>query len=408
MTDSPSDSKSVVRVVIANAHGDDNRGSAALNAAAIAAAMQLGAYVEVHIVSVTRGESLKEAFRHTLAAFPEVHLHGPPVAVKNGRYAGTRSIINQIWLLVIPRPKRLPSSLAAIQNADLVLSRGGYILYGRDTFRSNFGLFSSFFPMLYAHRIGKVTATMPTSVGPLARGKVGSIVLAWILRRLGLVITRDPLSYSVALELGVGEGRLVQLPDSVFSLSWDGPRNPSQNYAALTERAATRRTPSATDLLVRVGALLLRSGDVDECVGVPQVHGEYSDLPATQGVIDRISCEGAGGTRLIDGDLSVQQLMSVYGAARVTVSHHLHACVLSMIAGTPAVAISTDGAKIEGLYESLGLPPSWVVKPDADAEFVAFVVIDAIGRRDEVGLAVARAKEKLDNDLVRILLSVIA
>ena len=89
------------------------------------------------------------------------------------------------------------------------------------------------------------------------------------------------------------------------------------------------------------------------------------------------------------------------------IRHHLHACVLSMITGTPAVAISTDGAKIEGLYESLGLPASWVVRPNSDPDAVVATVVDAMGRSKDVVAAVSRARRILEVELAEKLTAAI-
>ncbi len=139
-------------------------------------------------------------------------------------------------------------------------------------------------------------------------------------------------------------------------------------------------------------------------MGVPQVQGKYSDVDATTAVIEEIDRRAPGAARMIPGDLSVGDLIVEYGQAAITVSHHLHACVLSLIAGTPAIAISTDGAKIEGLYESLGLPREWVVTADTSSEVVIDTAINAIGRRELVSRVVAEARGRLE-DLPAVLLA---
>lgn len=396
-----------LRVVISNAYGDDNRGSAALNAAAILTAMKLGPNVEVHIVSVMPARTMAESFRHTMAAFPDIHLHAPPIPYSERWLGGVRTAIQQAMLLLLPKRRQLPSALAAIRGADLVVSRGGYVLYGRGSLRGNLALFSSLFPVLYAQRVGKPRATMPTSIGPLGSRRFDRLVLGYILRRSGTVIARDPKSKSAARELGVHESCLVETPDSVFLLSWPLARPDSREYAVVTERTASRTLLPATELLAHVGNVLLETGAVKNIIGAPQVHGMYSDVAATAAVISRISSRYPGRAELIETDLSVEELLAVYSSATVTISHHLHACVLSMITGTPAVAISTDGAKIEGLYESLGLPASWVVRPNSDPDAVVATVVDAMGRSKDVVAAVSRARRILEVELAEKLTAAI-
>src|SRR3569623_136098 len=102
-----------MRVVIANCYPDDTRGSAAQTDGACA----------------MTGAALRAPFRHSLAAHPRVA--GLPPVLQTRRAAGLAEAgavaRGLLWQLA---PARLGNGAAmpALRGADVVLSRGGYLL----------------------------------------------------------------------------------------------------------------------------------------------------------------------------------------------------------------------------------------------------------------------------------------
>src|SRR3569832_1513560 len=164
-----------MRVVIANCYPDDNRGSAALNDAACLIAERAFPGAAIALISAARGAcamtgaALRAPFRHSLAAHPRVAV--------------------------------LPPVLPTRRAADLVLSRGGYLLADPGGLRWRLNPYLLMLPNRLAHRLGKPTWTLPTSVIP-ARGWVGDLALRHLVRSFDRLALRDPKARAAAVALG--------------------------------------------------------------------------------------------------------------------------------------------------------------------------------------------------------------
>lgn len=379
-------------VVIVNSYGDENKGSAALNFAALDAVRLVSPDARLTIIAI-RPTDVAQHYCHTREYDPLVEVLPPPVAPSGGCLVGLRTIIRQSSLWLWPRRPNLPDSLVRIREADLVLGRGGYVFAGRKGLRSAIALLSTAFPLIYARRVGVPTLSLPQSFGPIS-GRAASVVASMCLRSFDVVVARDEQSRRTARDLGVPTEKLKKMPDSVFLLDHREQPAPLRGpYLAISERAEQPGVEGAKDLLVSSVVELWKTGSFRSVVGSPQSAG---DVDPTSEVTDRIGrAIGPGVALTIRDDLSPHQLMTVYAGAKVVLSHHLHACILSMISGTPAVAISVDGSKVEGVYQDLGLPAQWVVTRDANPGRVAEVVLSASRQRDMVRARVAVAKEGL-------------
>lgn len=257
------------------------------------------------------------------------------------------------------------------------------------------------FPLVFAHKVKVPVVVFPTSVSPSRRGP-SRWIAQWILRRAALVFTRDPLSASAARELGVPEGRVVEVPDIVL-----GMQPPTRemvdrichrlglepgSFCVVIARVESVGAQRETDLeALRTGVLTALAAPAVTKAAIVDQAGDSDASSALVGVLGERSI-------LVDADLSPAELVALYGGARVTVSSRLHGAIFSLVAGTPAVAVSVDPSKGEGVYASLALPGTWVVNAgDAPAveRAVAEIMDDENGARAMVEQSVARAASEL-------------
>ena len=398
-----------MRIVIANCYPDDNRGSAALNDAACVIAASAFPGASISIISAARdaasmtGAALRAPFRHSLAGHPDVQVL-PPV-LQTRRPAGlaeARAVGRGLLWQVAPGWLGRGHAMTALREADLVLSRGGYLLADPGGLRWWLNPYLLMLPCRLGHRLGKPTWTLPTSVIP-ARTLVGKMALRHLLRSFDRLALRDPRARPAAEALG---GRNIDVyDDTVFILE---PPTSSEidaavarqglagrRFAVVTTRNWGSAAIDAAKRALQVAAMraLLSGGEIDRVLVVAQTVGaDLDERPSARALLAELATEKA---RLMEGDFSHKELMALYGAADVVVTQHLHSFIFAAMMGTPALVISVDGYKVEGLVEGLGLP-AWMVV-DAAAHG-APEIIARVGRlrggRELVAAGLRRASDK--------------
>lgn len=352
------------KVTVSNVFGDINRGGAAITARTIRAALDLGA--DVAGISIDDKDPAV-THPHTTASFPDVPLLRAPLSVRPGPLPGARQVLLSLYYLARPRGRRLPEALRRVAASDVVVSKGGYVFVNRAGLRPLMRMWVTVYPLVFARRLGIPTVAFPTSISPQTN-PASRLLNGWLLRGMAAVFPRDPLSADAARQLGVASERLHELPDIVLG----SPQPAEDQTAALCDAYGVRpgrfavmtiqlkdrgaKRPHELELLAQTGRKLLEHPDVDRILVVDQAGdpSDSADLAASIG-------EGA---RLVTDDRSPEDLIALYAGARVSVCCRLHAAIFSLIGGTPSVAVSVTPLKAEGVYATLGLPPTWVVTVD--------------------------------------------
>lgn len=394
--------------MVANVYADDNRGSAALTAAAIRAAQCAFPGCRVELVAVNDA-AVGQAYRHTLARHPDVEVLAPVTTVVPGALDGIRAGLRSLRLLLRRPGPTAPETAQRIARADLLISRGGFLFVDYGRLRSVLSLWLTSFPLVLASRFGVPTATYATTVGPF-RTLSARVVNRWILRRADLVLVRDDRSYREALGLGLDRSRVVQIPDSVFGLrllAASGDGNPAaevglagMRFGAITVVEGPTSGVGDGGLLPGLARLiraLLDAGVVDGFAVVVQVDGSLaSDAAISAKLVDLVGDERVV---LVREDWSPDQLVSFYAAAAFVIGCRLHSAIFSLLAGTPAFVVSVSGTKSEGVFESLGLE-RFVIAPDFAPDIVAREVARAVAEGEDLRARirdiVAGARDEVD------------
>jgi len=396
-------SSQTVRVVIANCYPDDNRGSAALNDAACSIAERAFPGGSLSIVSAARTapgsagssqESLTFPFRHSLAAHPGVQVLPPLLRTRRtGGLTEAAAVGRGLLWQVAPWWLGGGPTMDALRAADVVLSRGGYLLADPGGLRWWLNPYLLMLPNRLAHRLGKPTWTLPTSVVP-AGTVLGGLALRHLIRSFDRLAVRDPRARPVATALGGRDIRVYD--DTVFILDVPAPSAVAaavarqgltgQRFAVATTRHWGSAAADARKRALQAAALrdLLDRREIDRVLVVAQTVGpDLDERPTARGLLDQLP---PGQRQLIDGDFSHRELMALYGGADVVVTQHLHSFIFAAMMGTPALVLSVDGHKVEGLVDGLGLP-GWMVV-DAAREGSA-TVVERLERLRRVRAAVA-------------------
>lgn len=351
------------QISVTNVFSDINRGGAAITAETVRAS-----YLAADTVVAITVEDLPDQMTHghTIRAFPDLRLLGPALRVRKGLLGGLEAFLRSIVYLAFPNSRYVPSSLRALRSSSLVISKGGHVFVNR-TGRALLAQWCTTFPVLYALRQGVPVVTAPTSVGPFDNWWSRELN-RYTLRRLACVVTRDPLSTRCALELGLPADRVAELPDIAFSMpapTVSDVNQAAQSYGLGVGRfiAMTVRLPTSgpertllKQALVFAANTAMEHPTVDKVALVVQAN----DFTDTLEIADLLGESAV----VISDNLAPDELVALYGGARLTVACRLHSAIFSAISGTPPLAVSLDGTKTEGVFASLGIPKGWVYRLD--------------------------------------------
>lgn len=382
-------------VVVCNVFPDDNKGGCAITQQTIE--WLNGAYPghPVFIIPVEQGRSRDDhRFRFTLRRHPATRILRSPLHTDRSFTTTGRMLLRSFRLLW---GKCGASDFErTIADAELVVSKGGYVFVERESIGGLLALWFTAFPLIYAARRKVSTVVLCATVGPYRRA-ASRILSRWILRQVDVVATRDPISTEEAKRLGCGCVR--EIPDIAWTFD-ERRADAGTQWTPSGERYAvvvlSDETPALDEIFLdRVGQLsvrLLKERVVDRLLVVLQSHEDRAIT--TRFVAQREDPR----VTLIDADLSPEELMGIYGGAEFLVARRLHAGVFAMLAGIPAVLFSTDGVKADGVMRELGLGDRVAPYPDFSLEEVHRQVVtmvrDREAERSAVRETVRKARER--------------
>ncbi len=407
-TSSTGDPGSQRCVVICNVYPDDNRGGAAITSATIAAATRAIPDAKVSLITTEPRETmLSETHRHTRRTHPGVEILPSSLALAGHRAAVLRALLRSVVLLVVARPGR-SLGLRRVQGAEVVIGKGGQAFSPRSGWGTLAGLWLTLFPLVFAWRCGVPTALYGVTVGPYRRGQNRKTrwVVAWLLRRVDVIIVRDAESMRQVQEFGIPPERIHELADAVFGLEppdrslarsllekYDLNGRP---FAALTvttpaEGEAQRLFP-ALDEVFRV---FLDEGTIERVVVAVQTDGPTtSDLDDSRRFVESFDDPRVF---LVTEDLSAKELIALYGQAEFLLGCRLHSAIFGLVGGTISLPVSRQYMrKADDIYAFVGLERLVLPVERSPAEWVATIraeLMDAPTTREQIRVAVDGLRE---------------
>jgi polysaccharide pyruvyl transferase WcaK-like protein len=397
-----------LRIALVNVWPDSNKGACALTWASLDLVFTAfpGASVALVPTAVTPPDSAP--FRHTVPRYPSVTILPP---LFDGE--GDRAIL-LLWRLVrklgqilrFDRERRNDNpTLEWIRNCDLVLSVGGVnFLTAEATLRDDPRLLIRVLPLLAAQKIDVPTVLVGAQIGPFETWSG-----RWLAMRMAAKATAVfPRDRTSAAELRrLDERRSILLPDSVFALmpSTAGAGNlldrrgvevvlPTLALVISSALRANERREAHVALFAHVARRLVESGVVRQVVVVLQTD---EDRPISRDLAHELELEPRF---FLDDDLDPHQLSAVYGACRMVISSRLHAVLLSLLAGVPAVSVAPEVTfKERAVLELLGLESLWIpssTAPDRAVQKCLDVASEDQSTRRAVAGAVSKARAQWD------------
>ena len=363
-----------MRFLVTQMSTDTNKGDFAILMATVQALRKAGADEPLTVVSVERGSRFQdEDFRLTRALGTEIVGTLEPPRSASGSFPGwlLAFAAAELWLLLFriggPRSLRIfPSGprrfFSAFLRAEAVIAKGGSYLYSHGGLRQNLYLLR----MLYPLRVALATRRPPTllgvSLGPFSSGLARGAARR-VLSRARFVYLREERSYAIALdELGLRPNAIAVVPDVAFSLRVPAASQGDRGAVGVTVRDLPfwdSQNPERSRVVYRTAIVralrdLLDRG-VEQVVFVPQAVG---DIPFAQSLADELGEPDR--VVALDSDLSLDELLGLYGRLRFVIATRLHSVILAAVAGTPAVHIAYELQKGLGIMEMLGMS-RWVI-----------------------------------------------
>ena len=273
----------------------------------------------------------------------------------------------------------LPTSARLLSDFEtLVVAGGGYMYSSRRVF--NMSLWHSLLTIRVAQAMLEGTVMMPQSIGPVKR-RIDAFLIDWALRNTTVVV-REKVSFSKSTVLPRVAVRAKEIHDVAFYLK-DAPFDSTQSAEARLVRVVVMDWRWSTSVREDAFAEYLRElarfiDDLHENGYVVEVGG-HSVIPehAQDDVeIARLVASACTRPPVVDENCDVQHLLNRYRSSALVVGTRLHACIMSISQGTPAIALAYQ-EKTTGVMAALGL---------GDFVFQA----DSLNA-DELGNAVAHA-----------------
>jgi polysaccharide pyruvyl transferase WcaK-like protein len=397
-----------MQIVLVNVSPDSNRGSCALTWASLEFVFKAFPLASVAIVPIAVTPPDAAAFRHTTRRYPNVEILQPlfdgegkrPLALL-WRLAGR---LREILRFDRERRNQNPT-LEWIRNCDLAVSVGGVTFETcGGTLRDDARLVIRMLPLLAARKIDVPSVFVGAQVGPF-NTRLGGGLFGSSAAKAAAVFPRDRVSAS-EVQRRLGQVRSILMPDSAFALELSRAgvgelfdrRGLDANAATLalvisSSLRPNERSDAHVALFVHVARRLVESGLVTQIVIVIQSDADRAislDLARSLQLDPRF---------LVDDDLNPGELSNLYGACRMVVSSRLHAVILAMLAGVPAISLAPEVTfKEHSVLDLLGLESLCVparLGPDRAAEICLDIAFEEDRHRRAVVTAVSAARTQL-------------
>lgn len=372
-----------MKVTIVNCYDDSNKGSSAILWGLIRRLQETGLVSSISLVSMFQKTHpfYESSLRHIKSEFPEVVVTSallpsshPSAASKRkklgdirSRYARLFSVANAEIRLRRLRAQKvyLDEACREIAASDLVLDRGGPFFTGTSRFL-NLSLYGYAYPLLVARKLGVPIGFAPGTFGPFESNWARRFVRK-LCEDAALIMVRDPISKDELASCDVNPKRIVLTLDSAF---WVKPRLSDRikrlmelhglergQFLAVTTRTwhPDRQRKYHEELAATIDSLVphyFRKAVLVANVVDPggRVGG---DTRATRELYELI--EKKQYVSVLDEDFAPDELVGIYGQARLVLGTRLHSVIMALAGGTPAVAVSYIGHKTQGIMQAVGL-----------------------------------------------------
>jgi polysaccharide pyruvyl transferase WcaK-like protein len=352
------------RIALVNVASDNNRGACALTWASIDFVLEAFPGAAIAIIPIAETPPSADPFRHTKRRYPNVEIL-PPLFDGGGRTViPLLSLLARSLRKIVAFERRRPNpdpTLEWLRHCDLMVSVGGVTFETLGgTLRDDARHLIRILPLLAAKKIGLDFVLVGAQVGPY-KTIMGRRLFRHIASTAAAIFPRDLVSAAEVQRTSCA--RQILLPDSAFSLelSQEVPSgllarrgiDTKSSILCLAISSALRRDESREEhvsLFADVAKTLRAAGVVEEIVIVVQAD---EDRAISLELLQSLKLDARF---LVNEDLDPSELSSLYGSCRMVIASRLHAVILSLLAGVPAISLAPEVTfKEHSVLEMLGL-----------------------------------------------------
>ncbi|MDI3312498.1 MAG: polysaccharide pyruvyl transferase family protein, partial [Thermoanaerobacterium sp.] len=357
----------------------------------------------------------KHAYRHITKATTDLQVIEPSYQSPQG--SKLKFVIKslKLWFNIFLRRSHSHNTLPdikAIRESDLIVCKGGHILH-TGGFKNRLGsllamLHYAYWPYV-ASLYNKKIIFFGHSFGPYLT-TIDKKIAGFLLKKADFVFVRESLSKNLVLELGVTDNRVKLIPDLAFVLNGDYSQRvkallkefnlASKEFAIITLRTWTVNQKKFLNEIADLLTKLLEKKFVKKVAIVVHTLGPIEDEDDSK-VSEELYAllKSLDEVILINEDLSPEELIALYGEAKILIGTRFHSVIFASIAGTPAYAISYAGPKAEGIMrmQDLGHLVQHISLFSAEKAFNDIIRQDYFLWVDQVKESVKHLKDELDS-----------
>lgn len=241
--------------------------------------------------------------------------------------------------------------VASYRGADVVISAPGGFLHDYYDIQDRLSGLEA------ALDFGKPVVLFAQSIGPFWKAESLARVPK-VLNRLSKICVRDALSAKHLTGCGVDASKIVQTADAAFLWRKLAPEifreksGPVRDIGMCFRTWPLGDTTAVKDTMAKAAALcrhLLQDPSrtitfISTCQGIP---GYTDDSEIALGILDRLGEEHRLRCRVNRARYKPRDLMQALGAFDAFIGMRLHACLLAMLGGTPAMGLGYESKTAE-------------------------------------------------------------
>lgn len=246
----------------------------------------------------------------------------------------------------------MPHVFRILKDVDTVVIAGGGYMYSSKR-RLNFSLYQSLVSIRLGHAAVGATLMMPQSIGPVTR-EIDRRLIEWSLKYTTPVV-RERLSLAASARMPRLNAREVD--DVAFYRQSSGSSAQVREVCRIVVmdwRWSTSSDDAAFEAYVQA---LVDVATGVHALGLEVVLGGHSSIPEHKQddlLVARLISARLRVPHLVDTNTDVAHLYQAYAATRVVIGTRLHACIMAVSVGTPAISLQYQ-EKSSGVLGRLGM-----------------------------------------------------
>jgi colanic acid/amylovoran biosynthesis protein len=369
-------------IIISHVYSSDNKGDAALTSVLISDLKRVFPTANITILQLTsthedtwfEGIPEKPGFMN----YALNRYKNPLSKIAYAGYMMSITLVAAGWLRITGYHLYLPQYLRMVadiyEQADLIVPVGGGYIRSRKGLRNRWNIPLLLHPLLFGYLLDKPTVLYAQSMGPF-QTKLENILVAYVLKRMTLILLREDTSLALLADLGV-TNNVSRAIDSGFLQQSGDALNVRKLYHIPADKllvGVTVRSWLAGEAQQNYEKAV--AGALDELVVTSNAHVVFvPQVTATKGDDDRLISHRVQGlmhntkaTTLIDDEPDHYRIKAIYDKLDILLGTRFHSVIFSLTSFVPVLAIEYEH-KTSGIMHDLQLE-DWVVKiEDATTE----------------------------------------